>query len=53
MLLTLKKEYHDIPRTFSDVAQALSLYQTLRPRTDVYSMSRRAFVKIRVQPQED
>jgi hypothetical protein len=32
------QEYHDVNRTYNDVAQALSQYPSLSPRTDVHSM---------------
>lgn len=32
------QEYKDINRTYTDVAQTLSHYSSLSPRTDVYSM---------------
>lgn len=31
------QEYHDVNRTYNDVAQALSQYPSLSPRTDVHS----------------
>lgn len=31
------QEYQDVNRTYNDVAQALSHYSSLAPRTDVYS----------------
>ncbi|KEZ40647.1 Endosomal sorting complex protein [Scedosporium apiospermum] len=31
------QEYHDVNRTYNDVAQALSLYPSLSPRTDVHT----------------
>lgn len=31
------QEYHDVNRTYNDVAQALSQYPSLLPRTDVHS----------------
>jgi len=31
------QEYHDVNRTYNDVAQALSQYPSLTPRTDVHS----------------
>lgn len=31
------QEYHDVNRTYNDVAGALSQYTTLSPKTDVYS----------------
>lgn len=34
----LTSEYHDVNRTYNDVAQALSQYPSLSPRTDVHSM---------------
>lgn len=34
----LQKEYKDITRTYNDVAQTLSHYSSISPRTDVYSM---------------
>ncbi len=36
--LTPLEEYKDVNRTYNDVAQALSHYSSLSPRTDVYSM---------------
>ncbi|KAK4244765.1 protein ELC [Corynascus novoguineensis] len=33
----LTSEYHDVNRTYSDVAGALSQYPTLSPKTDVYT----------------
>ncbi|KAI0110769.1 UEV domain-containing protein [Nemania sp. FL0031] len=33
----LTSEYHDVNRTYNDVAQALSQYPTLSPRTDVHT----------------
>ncbi|AEO64695.1 uncharacterized protein THITE_2110989 [Thermothielavioides terrestris NRRL 8126] len=33
----LTSEYHDVNRTYNDVAQALSQYPSLSPRTDVYT----------------
>ncbi|CRK36388.1 hypothetical protein BN1723_004246, partial [Verticillium longisporum] len=33
----LTSEYHDVNRTYGDVAQALSQYPSLSPRTDVHS----------------
>ncbi|KAK4222642.1 protein ELC [Podospora fimiseda] len=33
----LTSEYHDVNRTYSDVAQALSHYPSLSPRTDVHT----------------
>ncbi|KAK0644095.1 UEV domain-containing protein [Cercophora newfieldiana] len=33
----LTSEYHDVNRTYSDVAQALSQYPSLSPRTDVHT----------------
>ncbi|KAL8388302.1 hypothetical protein RB595_009326 [Gaeumannomyces hyphopodioides] len=33
----LTSEYHDVNRTYNDVAQALSLYPSLSPRTDVHT----------------
>ncbi|KLU83696.1 ESCRT-I component [Magnaporthiopsis poae ATCC 64411] len=33
----LTSEYHDVNRTYDDVAQALSLYPSLSPRTDVHT----------------
>ncbi|KAM0816051.1 hypothetical protein AB5N19_01852 [Seiridium cardinale] len=33
----LTSEYHDVQRTYNDVAQALSQYPTLSPRTDVHT----------------
>jgi ESCRT-I complex subunit TSG101 len=35
----MHQEYHDVNRTYNDVAQALSQYPSLSPRTDVHSMS--------------
>lgn len=35
----LTSEYHDVNRTYNDVAQALSQYPSLSPRTDVHSTS--------------
>ncbi|KAK3291557.1 UEV domain-containing protein [Chaetomium fimeti] len=32
-----KTEYHDVNRTYNDVAQALSQYPSLSPRTDVHT----------------
>ncbi|TPX08080.1 uncharacterized protein E0L32_010280 [Thyridium curvatum] len=43
LLLTLcslslpRQEYHDVNRTYNDVAQALSQYPSLSPRTDVHT----------------
>jgi ESCRT-I complex subunit TSG101 len=34
----LTSEYKDVNRTYNDVAQTLSHYSSLSPRTDVYSM---------------
>lgn len=36
-LTTPAQEYHDVNRTYNDVAQALSQYPSLSPRTDVHS----------------
>ncbi|KAG7109145.1 Suppressor protein STP22 of temperature-sensitive alpha-factor like [Verticillium longisporum] len=33
----LTSEYHDVNRTYGDVAQALSQYPSLSPRTDVHT----------------
>ncbi|KAK1752296.1 tumor susceptibility gene protein [Echria macrotheca] len=33
----LTSEYHDVNRTYNDVAQALSGYPSLKPRTDVHT----------------
>ncbi|RYP45584.1 hypothetical protein DL768_008099 [Monosporascus sp. mg162] len=33
----LTSEYHDVNRTYNDVAQALSQYSSLSPRTDVHT----------------
>ncbi|KAI0142162.1 UEV domain-containing protein [Pestalotiopsis sp. NC0098] len=33
----LTSEYHDVQRTYNDVAQALSQYPSLSPRTDVHT----------------
>ncbi|KAK3375724.1 ESCRT-I component [Lasiosphaeria ovina] len=33
----LTSEYHDVTRTYNDVAQALSQYPSLSPRTDVHT----------------
>ncbi|KAJ0166481.1 Tumor susceptibility -like protein, partial [Colletotrichum tanaceti] len=33
----LTSEYHDVNRTYNDVAQALSHYSSLSPRTDVHT----------------
>ncbi|KAJ0368833.1 hypothetical protein COL154_002226 [Colletotrichum chrysophilum] len=33
----LTSEYHDVNRTYNDVAQALSQYPSLSPRTDVHT----------------
>ncbi|RKU46714.1 hypothetical protein DL546_009083 [Coniochaeta pulveracea] len=33
----LTSEYHDVSRTYNDVAQALSQYPSLSPKTDVYT----------------
>ncbi|KAK9444238.1 ESCRT-I component [Metarhizium brunneum] len=35
----LTSEYHDVNRTYHDVAQALTQYPTLSPRTDVHTFS--------------
>ncbi|KHN95176.1 Ubiquitin-conjugating enzyme/RWD-like protein [Metarhizium album ARSEF 1941] len=35
----LTSEYHDVNRTYNDVAQALTQYPTLSPRTDVHTFS--------------
>lgn len=32
------QEYHDVNRTYGDVAVALAQYPSLAPRTDVHSM---------------
>ncbi len=37
--LRFPQEYHDVNRTYNDVAQALSQYSSLSPRTDVHSTS--------------
>lgn len=37
--LTGSQEYRDVNRTYNDVAQTLSHYSSLSPRTDVYSAS--------------
>ena len=34
---TNRQEYHDVNRTYNDVAQALTSYPSLSPRTDVHS----------------
>lgn len=36
-LVSISQEYHDVNRTYNDVAQALSQYPSLSPRTDVHS----------------
>ncbi|KAJ4317682.1 Suppressor protein stp22 of temperature-sensitive alpha-factor receptor and arginine permease [Fusarium piperis] len=33
----LTSEYHDVNRAYNDVAQALTRYPTLSPRTDVHT----------------
>jgi hypothetical protein len=37
----LHQEYKDVNRTYNDVAQALSHYSSLSPRTDVYSAQKK------------
>jgi hypothetical protein len=38
---SLLQEYKDVNRTYNDVAQALSHYSSLSPRTDVYSAQKK------------
>lgn len=42
--LSAPQEYHDVNRTYNDVAQALSQYPSLSPRTDVHSMRHHEFL---------
>jgi ESCRT-I complex subunit TSG101 len=42
--LTSGQEYHDVNRTYNDVAQALAQYPSLSPRTDVHSAFALQFV---------
>jgi ESCRT-I complex subunit TSG101 len=37
-LPNISQEYHDVGRTYADVAEALSHFPSLAPRTEVYSM---------------
>jgi len=39
LTLVIVQEYQDVNRTYTDIAQTLSHYSSLSPRTDVYSMA--------------
>jgi ESCRT-I complex subunit TSG101 len=47
--LSRAQEYHDVNRTYNDVAQALSQYPSLSPRTDVYSTQPSPALALRAQ----